>query len=421
MQKSYDLIVAGGGTAGALCAIAAARSGVKTAVIEPLYSLGGLAANSGLTEMNAAGFQGKPLYKGIEQEILNRLLETGRGEYHFAVPMSSDPNVRVDRFRYDPEALKLVLEQLAMEAGVELFYGCTVYDAQETDAECVLQVRSGCKSFTLKSLYAVDATGDAAVVCAMGGATRVADADKRMIATLMFRISRVDTARLQQAMQGGVIREAIQKGRAEGVLQGAILAFTPIPGTDDVSLNVTRVKCDHEDPRSLGRGLAEARAQIEPVFRFVKKNVPGLENAYVSSIAPILGVRDARRIQAAHTLTLAELESMQEFEDSVACGCYPMDIHGPVTNSVIWKMLPGVYHIPYRSLLPRGLHRVLAAGKCLDADDQAFGAVRVQPIVMNMGESAGYAVALALKNGCRLDELNPAELRQCLAESYRNA
>ena len=175
MQKNYDLIVAGGGTAGALCAIAAARSGVKTAVIEPLYSLGGLAANSGLTEMNAAGFQGKPLYKGIEQEILNRLLETGHGEYHFAVPMSSDPNVRVDRFRYDPEALKLVLEQLAMEAGVELFYGCTVYDAQETDAECMLQVRSGCKSFTLKSLYTVDATGDAAVVCAMGGATRVAD------------------------------------------------------------------------------------------------------------------------------------------------------------------------------------------------------------------------------------------------------
>lgn len=421
MQKNYDLIVAGGGTAGALCAIAAARSGVKTAVIEPLYSLGGLAANSGLTEMNAAGFQGKPLYKGIEQEILNRLLETGHGEYHFAVPMSSDPNVRVDRFRYDPEALKLVLEQLAMEAGVELFYGCTVYEAQETDAECVLQVRSGCKSFTLKSLYTVDATGDASVVCAMGGATRVADADKRMIATLMFRISRVDTARLQQAMQGGVIREAIQKGRAEGVLQGAILAFTPIPGTDDVSLNVTRVKCDHEDPRSLSRGLAEARAQIEPVFRFVQKNVPGLENAYVSGIAPILGVRDARRIQAAHTLTLAELESMQEFEDSVACGCYPMDIHDPVTNSVIWKMLPGVYHIPYRSLLPRGLHRVLAAGKCLDADDQAFGAVRVQPIVMNMGESAGYAVALALKNGCCLDELNTAELRQCLAESYRNA
>ena len=204
-------------------------------------------------------------------------------------------------------------------------------------------------------------------------------------------------------------------------MQGAILAFTPIPGTDDVSLNVTRVKCDHEDPRSLSRGLAEARAQIEPVFRFVQKNVPGLENAYVSGIAPILGVRDARRIQAAHTLTLAELESMQEFEDSIACGCYPMDIHDPVTNSVIWKMLPGVYHIPYRSLLPRGLHRVLAAGKCLDADDQALGAVRVQPIVMNMGESAGYAVALALKNGCRLDELNTAELRQCLAESYRNA
>lgn len=418
-QKVYDLIVAGGGTAGALCAIAAARSGMKTAVIEPLYSLGGLAANSGLTEMNAAGFQGKPLYRGIEKELLDKLEEKGRGEYHFAVPMSSNPNVKIDRFRYDPEMLKLVLEEMAVSAGAELFYGCSVCEAREESDQCVLQVRSGCRIFAMQSRYVVDATGDAVVIKAMGGAVRKTSEEKRMIATLMFRLSGVEKDRLQEVIQSGGIREAIQKGRSEGVLKGGILAFTPIPGTNDVSLNVTRVQCDQEDPQSLSLALAQARAQIEPVFRFVQKQIPGLENAYVSAIAPILGVRDACRIEAAHRLTLAELESMQDFDDSIACGCYPMDVHDPITNSVIWKVLPGIYHIPYRSLLPRSLHRVLAAGKCLDADDQAFGAVRVQPIVMNMGESAGYAAALALQKNCGFDELPAVELKKVLNEKYR--
>ena len=418
-QKDYDLIVAGGGTAGALCAIAAARSGVKTAVIEPLYCLGGLAANSGLTEMNAAGFQGQPLYHGIEREILDWMEREGHGEYHFAVAMTSNPDIKIDRFRYDPEMLKLILEEMAVKAGAQLFYGCCISSAQETEDGCSVEVLHGGRRFTLRSKYVVDATGDARVVSAMGGMTRVPAPDKRMAATLMFRISKVDYPAIQEMIGRGELRGIIKKGRADGILPGNVLAFTPIPGTDDVSLNVTHVKCDQEDITSLSRALSEARAQISPIFEFVRKNVPGLERAYISGIAPVIGVRDARRIEGRHTLTLAELESMEDFPDSVACGCYPMDIHDTVTNTVIWKMLPGVYHIPYRSLLPKELHRTIVAGKCLDADDQAFGAVRVQPIVMNMGESAGYAVSLALKNDCALDELTPEQLRKLLEDKYR--
>lgn len=106
------------------------------------------------------------------------------------------------------------------------------------------------------------------------------------------------------------------------------------------------------------------------------------------------------------------------FEDRVACGCYPMDLHDPVTNTVVWKMLPGVYHIPYRSLLPLGMKRTLAAGKCLSADPKAFGAVRVMPIMMNVGESAGYAAALALRENKTLDQISSASLRSCLDQKY---
>lgn len=121
--------------------------------------------------------------------------------------------------------------------------------------------------------------------------------------------------------------------------------------------------------------MVELRSQIEPIFRFVQREVPGLEGAYLSGIAPLAGVRDARRIRGAYRLTIEDLERMTCFEDRVACGCYPMDLHDPVTNTVVWKMLPGVYHIPYRSLLPLGMKRTLAAGKCLSADPKAFGAV----------------------------------------------
>ena len=125
-----------------------------------------------------------------------------------------------------------------------------------------------------------------------------------------------------------------------------------------------------------------------------------------------------RTIQGQYQLTIGDLEQMTCFEDRVACGCYPMDIHDPITNTVVWKILPGVYHIPYRSLLPKGLHRTLAAGKCLCADQKAFGAVRVMPIMMNVGESAGYAVALAAREDKCLDELDAPSLRACLTEKY---
>lgn len=95
-----------------------------------------------------------------------------------------------------------------------------------------------------------------------------------------------------------------------------------------------------------------------------------------------------------------------------------MDIHDPVTKAVIWKMLPGVYHIPYRSVVPEKLHRTIVAGKCLSAEKKAFGAVRVMPIMMNVGESVGYAAALAKKEGKCLDELDAGILRKWLAEKY---
>ena len=417
-NKIYDLIVVGGGTSGALCALAAARSGLKTAVIEKNTYLGGMACGSGLTEMNAAGFQGKPLYKGIEQELFDELISSGHGEYHFAVPMSSNKDVKVDRLRYDPEILKLILEQKAAEEEIDLYYETELESAKECNGACEVTVRTCYDLFTLHSSYLADATGNADLVRMMGGATIKTPEEQQLTSTLMFRLSNVDLKQLKQYQDSGKIPQLIREGFDQGILKGKILAFTPIPGSKDVSLNVTRAQGDYENVKAYTRSIVEARAQIRTVLEFVRKKVPGLEQAYLSSIAPMMGVRDGRRAECCYMLTMEDLEQMTDFADSVACGCYPMDIHDPVTKSVVWKVLPGVYHIPYRSLLPKEGSRTLVIGKSLGAEKKAMAAIRVMPIMMNVGESAGYLFALAKKNDCAMNELEAEEIRACLTKHY---
>lgn len=416
----YDLVVVGGGTAGTLGAIAAAREGLRVAVAERGTCLGGMAASSGLAEMNAAGFQGAPLYRGIERQIFDRMVQDGDAAYHFGVPMSSDKNVKVDRLRYNPEALKLLLEELAVEAGVELFYDMELASAEEHEDGGSVRVRNPYQTLELSGRYLMDGTGNATLVRALGGETVETPEASRMISTLMFRLSGADLEQMRRFLDSGRLGPVIREGREKGILKGAILALTPIPGTCDISVNVTRVKFDPENAAEASQGLAQARRQIGPILQYVRSAVPGLEKVYLSGIAPVIGVRDARRIRGRYTLTLQDLEQMTEFEDRVAWGCYPMDIHDPVTNTVVWKMLPGVYYIPYRSLLPEGLHRTIAAGKCLCADNRAFGAVRVMPIMMNVGESAGYAAALAARTNRNLDELPFGPLQSYLDEKYSN-
>lgn len=410
----YDLVVAGGGTAGSVCAISAAREGLRVAVIERNTFLGGIAGGAGLAEMNAAGFDGKPLYGGIEKELFDELIRRGAAEYHFGVPMSSNPDVKIDRLRYNPEILKIVLEEKATAEGVDIFYETSLSCAEELEESCLLRAGGMDEPHLFHSKYMVDATGNCRLVGKLGYETAKPAPDSLAVSTLGFRLSGVDTPLLQNAIARGALGLVISQGYERGILKGRILAFSPIPGTDDVSVNVTRAKLDHEDTASLTGGIISSRKQIDDVLVFIKENVPGLSRAYISSIASIMGVRDSRRLVGRYCLTIEDLESMRVFDDAVAIGCYPMDVHDPATNSVVWKMLPGVYSIPLGSLLPKGSRRTLVVGKCISADEKAFAAVRVMPIMMNVGESAGYAAALAYRKGMSVSDIDGTELHKML-------
>lgn len=412
-MKRYQLIVVGGGTAGAICAIAAARSGLNVAVVESESYLGGMACGSGLAEMNAAGFGGKPLYGGIVGEIFSDLVSSGDGAYMWQIPMSSDKDVKIDRLRYNPESLKILLEQKAVQAGAELYYGSAFLSAAEGDP-CSVTLRGPAGNFILESDYLADATGNCTVVNALGYQTIKPKTEDLAVSTLVFRLSGLDISKLQQTIHSGALSNIVVDGFSRGILKGRLLAFSPIPGTSDVSVNATRAQFDHEDVRAKTAGIITSREQIQQIIRFVRDNIPGAEHAYLSNIAALMGVRDCRKLVGEYQLTLRDLESMRDFDDTVAIGCYPVDIHDPKTNTVVWHMLPGVYRIPYRSLLPIGTRRILVAGKCICSEEKAFAAIRVMPIVMNIGQSAGVAIALASKAGKELSQVQPGELRRCL-------
>ena len=415
----WDVIVVGGGTAGVFAALAAAEAGCRTALIEQNGFLGGMLTSSGLTEMNAAGFQGQPLYGGLEESFIKELIDLGAGEYKFAVPMTSNPDVKVDRFDYNPTKCVELLQKHIDQAKIKVYLNTRILKAQEETESCSLTIRENGQDVVLTSKYIIDATGKAAVVALMNKDFVNNPSDSQMIATQMFRLSGVKQRELDEFTKAGKLAEVIKLGLEEQVLKGKILCFAPIPGTDEVSVNATRAICRLEDEESVAKAKKECLEQIDGMLPFIKTHIPALNNAEVVEIAPVFGIRDTRAIKGRYTLKLQDLSDMVDFEDAVAWGCYPMDMHDPITHNVIWQVMAGVYSIPFRSMMPLKLNRVIAAGKCIGAEHEAFAAFRVMPIVINMGESAGLAAAMAVEQDSLFPQLDGKKIKRQLLLRYK--
>jgi hypothetical protein len=182
---------------------------------------------------------------------------------------------------------------------------------------------------------------------------------------------------------------------------------------------------DPTDVGSLSHAYEEVYRQVPELIRFFRKWVPGFAEARLIDVAPLLGVRESRRIMGDYVLTAEDLCQARQFDDTVALGGYQIDIHRP-DGSVTLRNLE-TYDIPYRSQLARGVEGLLVAGKCLSATHEAISSTRVIPICMALGQSAGTAAALAVERGVtprRVDVKalrarlidQGAELRQTLGE-----
>jgi hypothetical protein len=214
------------------------------------------------------------------------------------------------------------------------------------------------------------------------------------------------------------LRSMMQKAREAGYdlpVERTILITGLREG--EVWVNMSRINgVDGTDPESLTFGEIEGRRQVEEIQRYLIAYVPGFEEARFTKMAPFLGIRETRRIVGNYVMTAEDILSCRRFEDAIAVASYPLDIHHPEGGGCTLTWCGDSYDIPYRSLVPRNVKNLLVAGRSISTTHEAMSAIRVMAPCMAMGEAAGRAAKIAVRNGITPAQVNINDLRGELIE-----
>ena len=391
----YDVVVVGGGPGGFASAVAAARSGAKTILLEREGCLGGGATTMmvcpfmpHVTSPGPAGEPRKVVNAGLFREMTDRLLARGQAQDGACIS-------------FDDEYLKIVLDEMAAEAGVQVVFHAALFDA-ETDGRRVraaLLAHNG-GPIRAEGKVFVDGTGDALLAAQAGAEVRFGD-DRGAVMpmTTKFVVVGVDLDRAPNVQE---LKERCKRGASDrpALLNTNLSTFRTKPN-GRVHFNAIRVPGDTIDPLSLSQAEAEGRRRVENFVAWLRATVPGFERCFLEKMGSHIGVRESRRIVGDYYLTGDDWRRCARFDDAVACCAYGIDIHGQRPGETNLQSLPpgGWYQIPYRCLVPKGLENLLVASRSISSDREAHSSLRIMPTVMNIGEAAGYAAALTLPAG----------------------
>jgi len=428
----FDVIVCGGGTAGSVAAIRAARLGLRTAIVERQSQLGGSATAGLVTPVMANSASGVELVAGIHRELHNELSRLGYAELR----------------GFDPVWAAMVLEKFAVDAGAQIIYHCELIGAK-VEADRLVAVRAAAlgRQFELSASYFVDATGDALLAMMAGEPTRegAESGGKHQPTSLRFVLANVDVERVIKFVADHtppgerciwpckdapsdewtlsihpkwLEQEAAQSDDFQQWKDHLVFSFYTIPGRPETAcFNSPRILCkDASDPKELSRSYTDGRQQIQSYWRFFKDRVPGFEKSYIAFVAPLMGIRECRRIVGNFILTEEHVRHFEHFEDSISACSYAIDIHHTQNGGATLWYLPDDkwYEIPYRALLPLKCTNLIVAGRCISSDFVAHSSYRVIPSCRGLGEAAAYACAAAVNNKCRLNQIDAVQLKQQL-------
>ncbi len=390
-----DVVVCGGGVAGTMAAVAAARHGASVVLVERYGFFGGNATAGAVAQFNSwQTAAGRRVVAGLAEEVVERLRKYDAAGPHRSFVMSTGH--AMDRVEYSPEALKLVLDEMLIEAGVQPLLHASLLAVARTgrniDSVDVL-TKGGVIRVNARVL--IDASGDIDALNRAGaGFLSLEEGEALQPATMMFRFGPIDFARFD-ALTAGEVSVLSKAGFAEGRLARAALHVSRDPFSDDGWFNISRLAVDAVDPLALGKAEIEGRRQAWSAAQYLRDSVPGCENGRLRAFATQVGVRETRRIEGDHVLTAEELMEPVQFEDAIAAGAYPIDIHPAVGGGLHYQALEDnhAYQIPYRSLIPRSLDNALAVGRGVSATHSALAAIRVMTISMAVGQAAGTAAA----------------------------
>jgi len=414
-----DVLVVGAGSAGCTAAIAAARSGARTLLVERYGYVGGI--STGVLD-TFYGFYTPGVIKkvvgGIPQEVVARLDQAGAA---FTRPNTFGAGTGVT---YDPETLKMVWDDLLSESGADMLLHSFCTDVLLEDngrrvAGIVVDGKRGLLRINARQI--VDASGDADV-CARAGAPfeRAGDLEPAQTLTTTFRLANVDmeeAVKVPKAELHKMMREANASGAFHLPREEGSIHRTPVPGV--MLAIMTRLDgYDPTDPVSLTAAEIEGRRQAREYIRFLVSRVPGYQNARLIALSTQIGIRETRRVYGDYRLTVDDVLGARKFPDAIGqCGAPVEDHHGGKDTKWVYIADSGVYDIPFRTLIPEGLDNVLVAGRCFSATHEAHASCRSMAQCMAMGQAAGTAAALAAAETRDPRELDVGRLQERLIES----
>ncbi len=431
-QYECDVLVIGGGVAGFSAAVNAARDGAKVILAEKNGYLGGT-ATAGLigTFMTCYDAKGtKRLIKGFYQEFVKRMVEIGGaiapeecltvgkyGGYRFKGHFGVVP--------YEIEAFKSVSEKMCQEAGVQLLYHILLVGC-ERDGDRIKKAYFATNNgiYEIAAKMFVDATGDAYLCDKAGFHSEVGASDgEKQPASMFFTIKGVDEEMLDQhmatteEMRARFFMDELEAARKTGEYPCGIEKLRIFKSPSEkwyVNMAQEDEPVDQFDAEAVTKAEVSQRQQIKAIIAFLRKHIPACRNVELVETAAEIGIREGRRVLGEYILKKEDILSARVFEDAICYCANSIDIHCRNTVAYTPTREDIIYTIPYRSLVVKEADNVLVAGRCLSAEREAMAAVRVMSPCVAMGEAAGLAASIAVREGLAARDVPYSVLREKL-------
>jgi hypothetical protein len=416
MAISTDVLVCGAGCAGLTAALAAARNGARVLLVERAGFAGGILTCAGLSFFDGlADFYTKRIVTpGIPLELYSK--SGGCAPDAKELPSHAAEIRNVERFKHLADTL-IQAEGSQLKA---LYHSFVCGVKMKGERITAVQVANKDGLNDIEARVVIDCTGDGDLAAWSGAPLLQFPSLQPM--TMHWRVGNV-------AIPPGGMKElhVRMKAECEAAHGAGDLPFFYGPGAgttfapNELRFHCIRVPGNATNAEDLTRAEMQGRKDCWTIFERFKKNIPAFENSYFICTFPYIGIRETRRIDGRYVLTEDDLMASKRFDDAIATGTWYMDVHPNAVTvdsaNVGKKLQPKAYDIPYRTIVPRGVDNLLVAGRCHSATPMASASTRVTCTAMALGQAAGYAAALAIRNGTDLHDHDGVKVREMLDAS----
>jgi len=425
-----DVLVVGGGPSGIAAAVGASKAGASVMIVENMGSFGGMWTNGLVITLGGYNSWLRPYRRcvdGVMGEWLRMAEVRGGAENNRSWVLSSDP-----------EIMKVTADEILLKYKVRCLLHTLVCDAimeGNIIKGVVIENVDGRKAIMAKTV--VDCTGNGDIVARSGANFVISDELQPM--TLPFFLAQVEpqgnigyedellvpmgpgagylgddmmpytTRRRDMEVDNDLLDNAYKKGELPffgGPWFGGLRVNYPW-------VNTSRIYGSAVDASQLTEAEIEGRRDVHRIVDFYRKNCKGFENCWIMSSAATIGIRETRRLVGEYVMTRNDITENREFEDSVALGVWPIDVHPPKGQNGAHNMyVPLPYQIPYRALVPEKIDNLLVGGRCISTEREALGTVRVGATCGATGHAAGVAAAIAARNDILPRSIDIKELQE---------